>query len=134
VPGVPLLPFPFDDIDPAVKREGYRAAEEQARQELGDVHRLIDVGEPATIKGLMKELDIKERLDGLIFKSLKQWLMVRRVKFLSPAPFRGRCRKFQAPEKQADTKVLLARADSRALPSGPESYRKANELRRVVQT
>jgi hypothetical protein len=85
VPGVPLLPFPFDDIDPVVKREGYRAAEEQGRQELGDVHRLIDIGEPATIKGLMKELDIKERLDDLIFKCLKQLLMVRGVKFLSPS-------------------------------------------------
>jgi len=27
---------------------------------------LIDIGEPATIKGLMDELDIKERLDSLI--------------------------------------------------------------------
>ena len=41
------------------EREGYRAAEEQARQELGDIHELIDVGEPATFKGLMKELDLK---------------------------------------------------------------------------
>jgi hypothetical protein len=30
------------------------------------IHELIGVGEPATIKGLMKELDIKERLDGMI--------------------------------------------------------------------
>jgi hypothetical protein len=46
---------------------------------------LIDVGEPATIGGLMKELDIKERLDGLISKCLKQLLMVLGVKSLSPA-------------------------------------------------
>jgi hypothetical protein len=46
---------------------------------------LIDIGEPATIDGLMKELDIKERLDGLIYKCLKQLLAVRGVKSLSPA-------------------------------------------------
>jgi hypothetical protein len=74
-----------DGIDPAERREGYRAAEEQARQELGDVYKLIDIGEPATIDGLMKELDIKERLDGLISKCLRQLLMVRGVKSLSAA-------------------------------------------------
>jgi hypothetical protein len=46
---------------------------------------LIDIGEPATIEGLMKELEIKERLDGLISKCLKQLLMVRGVKSLSSA-------------------------------------------------
>jgi len=74
-----------DDIDPAAAREGYRAAEEQARQELGDIYKLIDIGEPATMEGLTKELDLKERLDGLISKCLKQLLMVRGVKSLSPA-------------------------------------------------
>ena len=67
-------------------REGYRAAEEQARQELGDVYKLIEIGEPSTIDGLMKELDIKERLDGLIDRCLKRLLMVRGVKSLSSAP------------------------------------------------
>jgi hypothetical protein len=91
VPGADLLPSDDDivfddDIDPAVAREGYRAAEKQARQELGDIYQLIDIGEPATVGGLMKELDIKERLDGLISKCLKQLLMVRGVKSLSAAP------------------------------------------------
>ena len=73
------------DIDPAQRRKRYRAAEEQARQELGDIYQLIDIGEPATVKGLMKELEIKERLDSLISKCLKQLLMVRGVKSLSAA-------------------------------------------------
>lgn len=67
------------------RREGYRAAKEQAQQELGDAYELIDIGAPATIDGLMKELDIKDRLDGLISKCLKQLLMVRGVKSLSLA-------------------------------------------------
>jgi hypothetical protein len=62
------------------------AAEEQARQELGDIYQLIEIGEPATIDGLKSELDIKERLDGLISKKLKQLLMVRGVKSLSLTP------------------------------------------------
>jgi hypothetical protein len=89
VPGADLLPLDDivfnDDIDLAVAREGYRAAEKQARQELGDIYQLIDIGEPATVEGLMKELDIKERLDGLISKCLKQLLMARGVKSLSAA-------------------------------------------------
>jgi hypothetical protein len=85
---VPSLIF-VDDEDylaaQEARREGYRAAKEQAQQELGDTYELIDIGEPATIKGLMDELDIKERLDSLISKCLKQLLMVRGVKSLSAA-------------------------------------------------
>jgi hypothetical protein len=83
---VPALTFTDDEDYLAAqeaRREGYRAAKEQAQQELGDTYELIDIGEPATIKGLMDELDIKERLDSLISKSLKQLLMIRGVKSLS---------------------------------------------------
>jgi hypothetical protein len=74
-----------DVAEQKARQKGYRAAVEQARQELGEIYELIDIGEPATLEGLMKELDIKECLDGLISKSLKQLLMVRDVKSLSPA-------------------------------------------------
>jgi hypothetical protein len=85
VPAPPLLLPLFDDIDPAEREAGYRAAEEQARQELGDIYKLIEIGEPATTDGLMKELDIEERLDGMIAKCLKQLLTVRGVKSVSLA-------------------------------------------------
>ena len=85
---VPTLDLFADDEDvlalQEARREGYRAAKEQAQQELGDTYELIDIGEPATIKGLM-DVDIKERLDSLISKCLKQLLMVRGVKSLSAA-------------------------------------------------
>jgi hypothetical protein len=81
---VPRLEFRIPgDIDADEKEEARRAADEQARQELGDIHQLIDIGEPATIEGLMKELDVKERLDGMINRCLKQLLTVRGVKSLS---------------------------------------------------
>jgi hypothetical protein len=85
VPDPPLLLPLFDDIDPADREAGYRAAEEQARQELGDIYKLIDIGEPATIDGLMNEVDIEERLGGMVTKCLKQLLMVRDVKSVSLA-------------------------------------------------
>jgi hypothetical protein len=91
-------PLSFD-VDPAVAREGYRAAEEQVRQELGDIYKLIEIGEPATIGGLMKELEIKERLDGLIYKCLKQLLAVRGVKSLTPASSSVSTRQISGPRK-----------------------------------
>jgi len=84
VPVIDLFPKSDQDVaEQKARQKGYRAAKEQARQELGDTYELIDIGEPATIDGLMKELDIKERLDSLISKCLKQLLMVRGVKSLS---------------------------------------------------
>ena len=67
----------------------------------GDIHELIDVGDPATIDGLMKELDIKERLDGIIYKCLKQILAVRGVKSFSPVSSVS-TPQFQARQKQGD--------------------------------
>ncbi len=95
----PMEFYPLDGTDPAERREGYRAAMEQARQELGDIYKLIDIGEPATIDGLMKELDVKERLDGMIFRCLKQFLAVRGVKSLSPAASSVSTRQISGPRK-----------------------------------
>ncbi len=76
-----------------------RAADEQAREELGEIYQLIDVGTAATIVGLMKELDVKERLDGMINRCLKQLLTVRGVKSLSSAGIsRGRLRQTQSEQ------------------------------------
>ena len=66
-------------------REENQIADEQARQEFGDIHQLIDVGAASTIDGLMKELDVIERLDGMINRCLKRLLIIRGVKSLSSA-------------------------------------------------
>jgi hypothetical protein len=100
---VPFIDFfPKSDKDVAeqkARQKGYRVAKEQARQELGDIYQLIDIGEPATVEGLMKELEIKERLDGLISKCLKQLLMVRGVKSLSVASSSVPTPQISAPRK-----------------------------------
>jgi hypothetical protein len=72
-----------DRAEEEAREEAYRAADEQARQEIGESYELTDIGAPATIDGLMRELAIKERLDALITKHLKQLLMVRGVKSVS---------------------------------------------------
>ena len=65
--------------------EEAQIVDEQARQELGDIHQLIDVGAATTIGGLMEELDVIERLDGMITRCLKRLLIIRGVKSLSSA-------------------------------------------------
>ena len=65
-----------------LKQEARQSIDEQARQELGDIRELIDIGKPATINGLMEELGIKDRLNGMINQCFKQWLMVRGIKSL----------------------------------------------------
>jgi hypothetical protein len=79
------LDLPGDDMDPAEREERRRSADQQARDELGELHTLLDIGDPATIDGLMKELDIKERLDSAFEKCVKRWLMIRGAKSLSLA-------------------------------------------------
>jgi hypothetical protein len=70
-----------------VLEEAFRAAEKQARSELGDwdwdQFRDDDFG---TIERLMKDLEVVERLDACIEKCLKRLLMVRGVKSVALAP------------------------------------------------
>jgi hypothetical protein len=74
-----------DLAEQKARQEAYRAADDQARQELGESYKLTDIGNAARVKGLMKELEVKERLDALISKCLKRLLMVRGVKSLPRA-------------------------------------------------
>ena len=72
----------------AAKREkNVQAAEDQARKELGDTYeQLVELGEAATIDGLTRELDVKERLAALVDKSLKQLLLLKGLKSISAPP------------------------------------------------
>ena len=90
----------FTEEEQAEQQKGYRTADAQARRELGEIHQLIDLGEGATtIEGLMSELDVLERLDGLIGKHLKQLLMVRGVKSLSLSSSSAAASQIEGPRK-----------------------------------
>lgn len=66
--------------------EECRAAEIQARKELGELYTLVEMGEEATIDRLMKDLEVQERLDAVIDKCLKRLLLVRGLKSISGTP------------------------------------------------
>jgi hypothetical protein len=74
---------PFQEMDPAERKEAYRAAEDQARHELGDTYKLVEIGEIATLERLTKDLDVEERLDGMIDKCLKRLLFLKGLKSIS---------------------------------------------------
>ncbi len=61
-----------------------KEADEQAERELGPVQELIDLGNVVTSDNLLKELALVERLDGMIARCLKQLVLVRGVKSISP--------------------------------------------------
>ena len=64
-------------------------------------YELITIGEAATLDGLTKELDIKERLDAGIARCLKQLLLVRGVKSVSAAPLSASHKHLPGPSKKA---------------------------------
>jgi hypothetical protein len=66
----------------AASREAIRAADEEARNELGEYFELAldDLG---TTNRLMADLEVEERLDAAIDKCIKRLLMLRGVKSMS---------------------------------------------------
>jgi hypothetical protein len=73
------------DISPAKMEEALQAAEEQAREELGDMYRLVEIGDTATFGCLEKELAIEERLGELMYKCVKRMLLLRGLNSISTA-------------------------------------------------
>jgi len=88
IPYSPLLiPDLYERTDPAEREEAMRAAEDQARTELGDMYALVEIGETATLDGLMNELEVQDRLDAMIDKCIKRLLLLRGLKSISaPSP------------------------------------------------
>ena len=99
-------------LDPEKDEEHRRTAEEnwrieeekrqaRIREKFGDDYELVKLGEAATFDGLRKELDIIERLDSAITRCLKQLLLVRGVKSISPAPSSASSKRISGPPKAA---------------------------------
>jgi hypothetical protein len=62
-----------------------RAADAEARKELGDKYELIEIGAIATLDHLMKEIAVEDRLDVMIDRCMKRLLLSRGLKSLAPA-------------------------------------------------
>ena len=102
--GEKIIKILYQHLDPEKNEENRRTAEEnwrieeenwrieeekrqaRIREKFGDDYKLVELGEATTFDGLRKELDIIERLDSAITRCLKQLLLVRGVKSISPAP------------------------------------------------
>jgi hypothetical protein len=90
----------IERVDPAVREAAMRVATAQARKELGEAYGLIEIGEAATVDHLMRDLEIEERLNGLIDRCIKRLLLVRGLKSISlsssTAPSQSHIKKLSA--------------------------------------
>jgi hypothetical protein len=86
-PSFPMLPMIQDDTAGPRSAEEiralYKAANERARAELGSALELVELDEVGTTDYLQQELDLHDRLDGMIDRVLKRLLFVRGLKSLS---------------------------------------------------
>ena len=67
----------------AERNKAIRAADDIARNELGDMYELAKMADTVTIAGLMEDLAIEERLDAAIDKCLKRLLLLKGLKSIS---------------------------------------------------
>jgi hypothetical protein len=74
----------FNEPDPAVKNAQARQIKQDAFGEVPCT--LVELGDAATLEGLMKELEVQDRLDAMIHRCVKRLLMVRGIKSLSVPP------------------------------------------------
>jgi hypothetical protein len=72
-------------LEPHERKAAIRAAEAQARKELGEAYELVEIGETATVERLLRDLAVEERLDAMIDKCLKRLLFLRGLKSLPTA-------------------------------------------------
>jgi hypothetical protein len=62
--------------DPPDVKAGLEAAEAQARKELGDNYKFVEMGDEATLSQMFKDLEVEERLDAMVERFLKRlWLL-----------------------------------------------------------
>ncbi len=72
-------------VDPEAVKEGMQAAEDAARNELGPVYKLVEMGDAATVDSLLDDLGVQDRLDAMIDRCLKRLLFLKGLKSVSPA-------------------------------------------------
>jgi hypothetical protein len=92
---MPLPPFPLllppdtpipEPPSPEERAARRKAADKQARTELGAAMELVEIGEVATFEYLEKELVFRERLDAMIARAIKSYLYLKGVCSMSLTP------------------------------------------------
>lgn len=100
-PKFPIGLLNLDGIDPDEQAATCRAAEDQVRRELGDTYQLVEIGDAATLNGLMEELAAEERLDAIIDRCIKRLLLLRGFKSLSSTSPSAPPLRISGPQKAA---------------------------------
>ena len=95
------LPEPKVKIDPVEQKEALQALDDVVREEFGEFYGLLQIGDVATVHGLVKELDLQDRLDATFDRCVKRLFMVRGLKCISGASSLAPSRQLPGPSKAA---------------------------------
>jgi hypothetical protein len=96
-----LMAVSGKEVDAAVRAAAIRAAEDQARKELGDIYELAEIDQIATVDHLIKDPEILERLDALFDKCVKRLLMARELKSITSSSSSAPPKRLQGPSRAA---------------------------------
>jgi hypothetical protein len=116
----PSFDAPGDFIDNASRQTEARAADEQARKELGDTYELVEIGEASTTDGLLKDLDVRDRLDATIDKNLKRLMHLAGLKLMLGASSSTSPKSLVGAQEPRDEPSALLKT-----PVGPQEVRDA---------
>jgi len=100
----PLLGFQSRDWsppDPADVEAATEAAEAQARKELGENYKFVEMGDLATATQMLADLEVEERLNAMIDKRLKRLWMLQASKSLSSTASSTTLPRLSGPKKVA---------------------------------
>jgi hypothetical protein len=85
----------------AEREKAIRAADDIARDELGDMYELATMADTVTVACLMKDLAVEERLDAAIDKCLKRLLFVKGLKSISASSSSAPPKRVAGPSEAA---------------------------------
>src|SRR5258708_29325675 len=87
--------------DPAEVEAATEAAEAQARKELGENYKFVEMGDLATANQMLADLEVEERLNAMIDKLLKRLWMLKASKTLSSPASSTTLPRISGPKKAA---------------------------------
>ena len=85
----------------AEREKAIRAADDIARNELGDLYELAKMADTVTVACLMEDLAVEERLDAAIDKCLKRLLLVKGLKSMSASSSSAPLNRITGPSEAA---------------------------------
>ena len=98
---LPLIEDDWSPPDPADVEAATEAAEAQARKELGEDYKFVEMGDLATATQMLADLEVEERLNAMIDRLLKRLWMLKASKSLSPTASSTTLPRLSAPKKAA---------------------------------